>query len=318
MARSIWTGTISFGLVTVPVKLYSAVSRKTVRFHQLHGETGMRIQQKRVDPSTGDEVPYDSIVKGFEIGPDRYVVVQPEELEALDPRKTKTIEIEDFVDLSEIDPIFYDHPYYLAPGAGGAKPYRLLLEAMRESGKVAIAKVVIRQKEQLVAIRPMDGDVLGMATMIFADEVVDADRIDELDAAREVEVNSRELGIAKQLVESLAGEFEPGKYHDTYREEVLALVERKAAGEEIAVQPQAEEADEPVPDLMAALKASLDAVRGERGDGASSEADANGDGEADGDKPKRKAPAKRKAAAMKSSTTAKKSSSTAKKTTTKS
>ncbi len=163
MARSIWTGTISFGLVTVPVKLYSAVNRKTVRFHQLHGETGMRIQQKRVDPSTGDEVPYDAIVKGFEIGPDRYVIVQPEELEALDPRKTKTIEIEDFVDLSEIDPIFYDHPYYLAPGPGGAKPYRLLLEAMRESGKVAIAKVVIRQKEQLVAIRPMrrrprDGD----------------------------------------------------------------------------------------------------------------------------------------------------------------
>jgi DNA end-binding protein Ku len=314
MARSIWTGTISFGLVTVPVKLYSAVNRKTVRFHQLHGETGMRIQQKRVDPSTGDEVPYDAIVKGFEIGPDRYVIVQPEELEALDPKKTKTIEIEDFVDLSEIDPIFYDHPYYLAPGAGGAKPYRLLLEAMRESGKVAIAKVVIRQKEQLVAIRPMDGDVLGMATMIFADEVVDADRIDELDAAREVEVNSRELGIAKQLVESLAGDFEPGKYHDTYREEVLALVERKAAGEEIAVQPQAEEADEPVPDLMAALKASLDAVRGERGDGAAPDADGNGDGE----KPKRKSPAKRKAPAKKSSSTTKKPSSTAKKSTTKS
>jgi DNA end-binding protein Ku len=304
MARSIWTGTISFGLVTVPVKLYSAVNRKTVRFHQLHGETGMRIQQKRVDPSTGDEVPYDAIVKGFEIGPDRYVIVQPEELEALDPRKTKTIEIEDFVDLSEIDPIFYDHPYYLAPGPGGAKPYRLLLEAMRESGKVAIAKVVIRQKEQLVAIRPMDGEVLGMATMIFADEVVDADRIDELDAAREVEVNSRELGIAKQLVESLAGDFEPGKYHDTYREEVLALVERKAAGEEIAVQPAAEEADEPVPDLMAALKASLDAVRERDGAGATA-GDGDGDGDAD-EKPKRKPPAKRKAPAKKSTASSKK------------
>jgi DNA end-binding protein Ku len=291
MARSIWTGAISFGLVTVPVKLYSAVSRKSVRFHQLNGPTGVRIQQKRVDPSTGDEVSYDDIVKGFEIGPDRYVIIEPGELESLDPKKTKTIEIEDFVDLSDIDPILYDHPYYLAPGAGGAKPYRLLLDAMRESGKVAIAKVVIRQKENLVAIRPMEGDVLGMATMIFADEVVDPDRIDELDSAREVEVNDRELAIAMQLVESLSGEFEPDKYRDTYREDVLALIERKAAGEEIAVQPAKEEDEEPVPDLMAALKASLDAVR-ER-DGGSGDDDED-DGKA---KSKRKAPAKRKAKA---------------------
>jgi len=295
MARSIWTGAISFGLVTVPVKLYSAVSRKTVRFHQLNGPTGVRIQQKRVDPSTGDEVSYEDIVKGFEIGPDRYVIIEPGELESLDPKKTRTIEIEDFVDLSDIDPILYDHPYYLAPGAGGAKPYRLLLEAMRESGKVAIAKVVIRQKENLVAIRPMEGDVLGMATMIFSDEVVDPERIDELDSAREVEVNDRELQIAKQLVESLSGEFEPDRYRDTYREDVLALIERKAAGEEIAVQPQREEAEEEVPDLMAALKASLDAVR-ERDGG---DADGDGDGDSEKAKPKRKAAAKRKAPAKK-------------------
>jgi DNA end-binding protein Ku len=302
MARSIWTGAISFGLVTVPVKLYSAVSRKTVRFHQLNGRTGTRIQQKRVDPTTGDEVAYDDIVKGFEIGPDRYVIIEPGELEALDPKKTKTIEIEDFVDLADIDPILYDHPYYLAPGAGGAKPYRLLLEAMRESGKVAIAKVVIRQKENLVAIRPMEGDVLGMATMIFADEVVDPERIDELDTAREVEINDRELSIAKQLVESLSGEFAPDKYRDTYREEVLALIERKAAGEEIAVQPAREEVEEPVPDLMAALKASLDAVR-ERdggGDGGAARAASDGDGDGANAKPaKRKAQAKRKAPAKK-------------------
>ena len=294
MARSIWTGAISFGLVTVPVKLYSAVNRKTVRFHQLSGSTGVRIAQKRVDPSTGDEVPYEDIVKGFELAPDRYVIIQPEELEALDPKKTKTIDIEDFVELADIDPIYYDHPYYLAPGAGGAKPYRLLLEAMRETGKVAIAKVVIRQKEQLVALRPMEGDVLGMATMIFADEVVEADRIDELEAVREVEVTKRELDIAGQLVESLAGDFEPEKYRDTYREEVLALIERKASGEDIAVQPAAEEAEEPVPDLMAALKASLDAVR-ER-DGADEGDGAKG---GDGAKPKRKASAKRKAPAKK-------------------
>jgi DNA end-binding protein Ku len=260
MARSIWTGAISFGLVTVPVKLYSAVSRKTVRFHQLSSKTGVRIQQKRVDPTTGDEVAYDDIVKGYELTPDRYVVIEPGELDALAPKKTRTIEIEDFVELSEIDPIFYDHPYYLAPGAGGAKPYRLLVEAMRETGRVAIARVVIRQKEQLVALRPM-GDVLGMSTMLFADEVVDPERVDDLADVSEVEATKRELDIAKQLVESLAGSFEPEKYHDTYREEVIDLVERKAAGEEIAVQPAADEDEEPVPDLMAALKASLDAVR---------------------------------------------------------
>jgi DNA end-binding protein Ku len=284
MARSIWTGAISFGLVTVPVKLYSAVNRKTVRFHQLSGKSGVRISQRRVDPSTGDEVAYEDIVKGFELTPDRYVVIEPGELEALEPKKTKTIEIEDFVELSDIDPIFYDHPYYLAPGAGGAKPYRLLLDAMRESGRVAIARVVIRSKEQLVALRPMrDDHVLGMSTMLFADEIVDPDNIDEVEAIADVETTDRELDIAKQLIESLAGPFEPEKYRDEYRDEVLDLIERKAAGEEIAVQPAAEEEAEPVPDLMAALKASLDAVRDK--DGAEEE-----------EKPK-KAPAKRKAPA---------------------
>jgi DNA end-binding protein Ku len=286
MARSIWTGAISFGLVTVPVKLYSSVNRKTVRFHQLSGKTGVRISQRRVDPSTGDEVPYEEIVKGFEITPDRYVVIEPGELESLEPKKTKTIEIEDFVELSDIDPIFYDHPYYLAPGTGGAKPYRLLLDAMRESGRVAIARVVIRSKEQLVALRPMrDDHVLGMSTMLFGDEIVEPDTIDELGAADEVETTDRELDIAKQLIESLAGPFEPEKYRDEYRDEVLNLIERKAAGEEIAVQPAAEEEEEPVPDLMAALKASLDAVREK--DVAPAE-----------EKPK-KAPAKRKPAAKK-------------------
>ena len=260
MARSIWTGAISFGLVTVPVKLYSAVNRKTVRFHQLNSKTGVRISQKRVDPSTGDEVAYEDIVKGYELSPDRYVVIEPDELSSLEPKKTKTIEIEDFVELTDIDPILYDHPYYLAPGTGGAKPYRLLLEAMEETGRVAIARVVIRSKEALVAIRPM-GDVLGMSTMLFADEVVDPDKVDELAAARDVDTTKRELDIAKQLVDSLAGPFEPDKYHDEYRDQVLNLVERKAAGEEIAVQPEAEDDDAPVPDLMAALKASLDQVR---------------------------------------------------------
>ncbi|HEY3019289.1 MAG TPA: Ku protein, partial [Solirubrobacteraceae bacterium] len=232
MPRSIWTGAISFGLVTVPVKLYSAVQRKTVRFHQLDSEGGVRINQRRVNPITGEEVPYERLVKGFEIAPDKYVLIEPGELEALEPEKTRTIDIEDFVDLSDIDPVLYDHPYYLAPGPGGAKPYRLLLEAMAETGKVGIATVVIRSKQHLVALRPM-GDVLGMATMLFPDEVVDPDRIDDLPDADDVKTTAKELAIAKQLVDTLAGPFEPEKYRDTYREEVLALIERKAAGEEV-------------------------------------------------------------------------------------
>lgn len=272
MPRSIWTGAISFGLVTVPVKLYSAVNRKTVRFHQLNGKTGVRIQQKRVDPTTGDEVPYEDIVKGYELTPDRYVLIEPGELEALDPKKTKSIEIEDFVALDEIDPVYYDHPYYLAPGPGGAKPYRLLLEAMRETGRVAIANVVIRSKQQLVAVRPIGDHALGMATMVYPDEIIAPDTIDEVAAVEDVEINERELAIAEQLVESLAADFDPEKYRDTYREEVLELVERKAAGEHIAVQPEAEEEEAEVPDLMAALKASLDAVKSREGNGGSSQA----------------------------------------------
>ena len=264
MARAIWTGTISFGLVTVPVRMYSAVSRKTVRFNQLNRQTGARVAQKRVDAGTGEEVAYEDIVKGYEIAPDQYVVVDPDELDALDPAKTKTIDIEDFVEQSEIDPIFYDHPYYLAPGPGGAKPYRLLLDAMRETGRVAIARVVIRSKENLVALRPA-GDVMELATMLFADEVTDPGRLDDLPDPDDVKTTAKELAIAKQLVESLSGPFDPAKYRDTYRDEVLALVERKAAGEEIAVSPVREAEPSAVPDLMSALQASLDSVRSKSG-----------------------------------------------------
>jgi len=262
MPRSIWSGAISFGLVNVPIKLYSAVSKKTVRFHQLHGDTGTRIQQRRVDPSTGEEVAYDDIVKGYEIGKDRYVVITPDELDSLDPEKTRTIEIEDFVEESEIDPIYYDHPYYLAPATGAEKPYRLLLDAMAQAGRVAIARVVIRNKEQLVAIRPA-GDVLTMSTMNFADEVVSPDSIDEIASEEDgkAKATKRELDMAEQLIDSLTSDFDPDKYHDTYRERVLDLIERKAAGEEIAVAPEAPE-PAPVPDLMAALEASLQEATG--------------------------------------------------------
>ena len=264
MPRSIWSGAISFGLVNVPVKLFSAVSKKTVRFNQLNKDTGNRIQQKRVDPETGEEVSYEQIVKGYELTKDRYVIVTPEELDALDPEKTRTIDIEDFVDLDEIDPVYYDHPYYLVPDKGAAKAYGLLLGAMKESGKVAIARVVIRSKEQLVAIRPGEGDVLMMETMLFHDEVVPSHDLDELPDAKDLKASDRELKMAQQLIDSLSSEFDPSRYRDEYRDKVLELIERKASGEEIAVQPEAPQPAR-VPDLMAALEASLAAVKDDSG-----------------------------------------------------
>jgi DNA end-binding protein Ku len=274
MPRAIWSGAISFGLVNIPVKLYSAVSRKTVRFHQLDAESGARVRQKRVGPD-GEEVAYEQIVKGYEIGPDRYVTISPEELEALEPQKTRTIDIEDFVDLDQIDPIYYDHPYYLAPDTGASKAYRLLVDAMEDSGKVAVARVVLRSKEHLVAIRPRDG-ALAMETMLFADEVIPPESLEELASADgDVQTSDRELAMANQLIESLASEFDPGKYRDEYRERVLDLIERKAQGETIVIEEPAAE-PEKVPDLMAALEASIASAK----------------------KPKRKSsPAKKKAAA---------------------
>jgi DNA end-binding protein Ku len=248
--RPIWTGAISFGLVNVPVKLFTAVDRKTVRFNQLNAKTGSRIAQKRVDPTTGEEVAYEDIVN-------RYVIIEPGDLESVQPAKTRMVEIEDFVDLAEIDPIYFDHPYYLVPDKGADKAYKLLLEAMRETGKVALGRVVIRSKEYLVAVRPK-GDLLAMETMLFADEVVPPEKLDDV-LPGEVEAGARELKMAKQLVESLSGPFEPEKYADSYREAVLALIEQKAEGKAIAVAP----AEEPkaVPDLMAALEASIAAAK---------------------------------------------------------
>ncbi len=258
MARAIWSGAISFGLVNVPVKLYAATSPKAVRFNQISVKTGARIKQKRVDASTGEEVPFEDIAKGYELGPDRYVVIDQGELDALDPKATHTIDIEEFVDLAEIDPIYYDHSYYLAPSAGGAKAYRLLLEAMHEAGKVAIGKVVLRSKQQLCALRP-SGEVMTLSTMLFGDEIVPPDSLDELDGAAGTEASERELAMARQLIDSLSSEFDPARHRDEYRDRVLALIEAKAAGEPFTAPVQDEPA--PAPDLMAALEASLAAVR---------------------------------------------------------
>jgi DNA end-binding protein Ku len=260
MARAIWSGAISFGLVNIPVKLFSAVSKKTVRFHQIDAESGGRVRQKRVGPD-GEEIPYEQIIKGYEIGPDRYVTLTPEELDSLSPEKTRTIDIEDFVDLDEIDPIYYDHPYYLAPDTGSAKAYQLLVDAMEDAGKVAIARVVIRSKENLVAIRPRDG-VLAMETMLFADEVVPTDSLEEMTTDTAVKTSDRELTMARQLIDSLSSDFEPEKYHDEYRERVLDLIERKAQGETIVIEEPTKEPEQ-VPDLMAALEASIAGAKGQ-------------------------------------------------------
>ena len=267
MARSIWSGSISFGLVNVPVKLYSAISRKTVHFHQLHDADSARIQQKRVCVADGEEVPYENIVKGYEVAPGRYVVIEPGELEALDPVKTKMIEVEQFVAPAEINPILYDQPYYLVPGVGAGKAYRLMLEAMREAEVVAIGRVVLRQKGHLVALRP-HGDVLTMETLVYADEVVSLDTIEEAGDAGDGKVSERELAMARQLIEMLAAPFEPERFRDDYRDAVLAMIERKVTGEVLAVAPEAP-APAAVPDLMAALQASIDAVgrHSERVDG---------------------------------------------------
>ena len=274
MPRPIWSGAISFGLVNVPVKLFSATSPKDVRFHQIDAKSNARVKQKRVSATTGEEVPYEDIVKGYELRPDTYVTITPEELEALEPKATKSIDIEDFVDLDQIDPIFFERPYYLVPDKGGAKAYALLRAAMQESNKVGIARVVLRTKQYLAAIRPKD-DVLVLETMLFPDEVNPTEDL-EL-PGDEVEVSPREEKMARQLIDSLTTEFEADKYHDEYREKVLALIEKKAAGQEIVVEEPTEEPTKVV-DLMAALEASLAAVRKGRDD----------DGEDEGAKKKAK------------------------------
>ncbi len=261
MPRPIWSGAISFGLVNVPVKLYSATSSKDVRFHQLDGKSKSRIKQKRVSMTTGEEVPYEDLVKAYEIAPDNYVTITPEELDALDPKATKTIDIEDFVDLDQIDPVYYERPYYLVPDKGGQKAYALLRNAMRETNKVGIARVVLRTKQYLAAIRPKD-DALVMETMLFADEV---NPLEDLDLpGPDVDVTEREEKMARSLIDSLTTEFEPDKYRDEYRARVLELIEQKASGQEIVVEEAAEEAPRVV-DLMAALEASLAAVKEGKG-----------------------------------------------------
>ncbi len=259
MPRPMWSGAISFGLVNVPVKMFTAQSPKDVRFNQLHATDNARIRMKRFCEAENVEVPFDEIVKGYEIAPDQYVVIESAELDDLDPKATHTIDIEEFVHLDQIDPIYFERSYYLVPDDRSAKAYRLLTEALADSDKVAIARFVLRTKQYLAAVRAVDG-VLVVSTMLYADEVVPPDSLG-MPETSEAEVSERELKMARQLVDSLTvDDFDPDRFSDEYREKVLDLIERKAAGEVVvAAAPEQEPAK--VVDLLAALEASVAAAK---------------------------------------------------------
>jgi DNA end-binding protein Ku len=262
MPRAIWSGTISFGLLNVPVKLYSAVARRGIALREIRESDGARIKHRRVAEGTDEEVPYGEIVKAFELTPDRYVPLSKDEMAALAPEKTRAIEVQDFVDLEQIDPIYFDSPYYLGPAEGAEKAYSLLAEAMEKSGKVAIARFVFRNKEHLAALRP-NGGALTLTTMRFDDEVVSPSDLEEVLPEGKRKVAKKEVEMAEQLIDSLTTEFNPGAYRDEYREQLLALIERKAEGKDVLEAPAVEEPQPTqAPDLMAALEESIAAVKG--------------------------------------------------------
>jgi DNA end-binding protein Ku len=255
--RTIWKGALSFGLVNIPVGLYPATSDKSIHFNQFEEGTSDRIRYKKVNERTGEEVPQDRIVRGFDLGGGEYVILSEEELESAEPKKSRQIEISDFVGLVDIDPVYFRSSYYLAPeGAGADKAYALLRRAMAEAGRVAIATLVMRNKEYLVAIRPED-DALALHTMYFSDEVRAPGR--DLELPETGDVTERELSMAQLLIESMESDWDPERFHDTHREKVEALIEEKRNGHEIVLQEGPEPAAKVV-DLMEALNASIAAA----------------------------------------------------------
>ncbi len=261
MARAIWTGSLAFGLVNVPVGLFSATEDKTIHFNQFQAGTTDRIRYKRVNERTGREVELAGIVRGHEVGDGDYVLVSDEELAAVEPGRSRTIDIEDFVDLAEVDPVYYQKAYYLAPQGDAAHAYALLHRAMANTGKAGIATFVMHGKQYLVVIRAT-GDVLALETMYFADEVRDPHQvIDDLPAGGRLP--ARELSVAEQLIESMTMDWDPSRYADTYRDRVEDLISRKRKGEEIVTE-GAPEAESDVTDLMDALRRSADEMRGRR------------------------------------------------------
>jgi DNA end-binding protein Ku len=257
--RPAWQGSISFGLINVPVMLYNITISHRIAFHQLHDKDGARIKQERVCSADGEEVPYDHIVKGYEIEPDRYVIIEPEELKTLSPERSNAIELESFIDASEIDPLYYDASYFALPGKGAATSYALLREAMEAENKAAVARLVMHQKEHLVALWPR-GDTLVVSALHFADEVTDPADLPGKSAPAKA-AKPAEKKAARELVKALSGDFKINDYRDEYREQVLDLIEAKAKGKKIA-QPKKSEDKKPVPDLMAALEQSLAGVAG--------------------------------------------------------
>jgi DNA end-binding protein Ku len=279
MPRTMWKGAISFGLVSIPIRMYPATEEKSIRFNQLHEKDGGRIKYKRVCSSDAEEVPFEEIVKGFEIEKDKYVILTDEDFDAVPVQSSRAIDIQQFVDLEEIDPMYFQKSYYLIPEETGVKAYQLLRQAMSDNGKVGIAKVAFRDKEHLAALR-FAGDVFVLETMYWPDEIRAAD-FDELD--RDVKIRPQEVQMAESLIESLTDEWNPEQFRDEYREALLEIVQKKAAGEEITVSEEVEPTR--VVDLMEALKASVEAAKKGRGAAAATA------------KPEKKAPARRKRAA---------------------
>lgn len=256
--RPIWRGTISFGLVAIPVKVFPAIESHRPVFHEVEGKSGRRIRYKRVAEGSEREVPWERISRGFEVAKGRFVTLTKEELEAAEAGATHTIDVEQFVGLDEIDPVSWDQTYYVAPdGPAGERSYALFREALKKSGRVAIGRFVMRTKERVVCLRPFH-DIVALQTMFFPDEVRDARELPDLPKASvaSAAARGRELALALQIVDSLSGKWDPAKYQDTYRERIMKLVEEKAKGGEIAVAPEPAKSGEVV-DLMSALKASL-------------------------------------------------------------
>lgn len=291
MGRSIWTGSLSFGLVNVPVGLHTATQDKAIAFHEFQRGTSARIRHKRVSQDTGEEVEFSDIVKGYEVGDGSYVLLEPEELEAVEPGRSRTIEVTDFVDQAEIDPIYYSKTYYLAPrGEEAAKPYSLLHQTMAKSGRIGIATIVMRSKQYLAAVRP-EKEVLALETMYFADEVRDP-KAEIGTPLPDFEFKGRELEVAKALIESLTTKWEPENYRDDYRHRVMDLIASKNAGEIV------EPTNNPGPksnvlDLMDALERSLETSKTRRASGKKSTTSDQSGAEPSG---KRSGPAKKRKA----------------------
>ena len=264
MARAIWSGSISFGLINIPVKLFSAITERSVRFNQIDTRNGARIRTRKVNAEDGSEVPADVIAKGYEVSKGRYVLVSDDELASLQPRATHTIDLQEFVDLVDIDPIYFDGAYYVAPDDRAAKSYALLVEAMERAGKVAVARFVMRSKQYVAVMRPRDGHLV-LSMMVYEDEINPVAEIPEFDQLEDVDITDKELGMAEQLIDSLSAEWEPDRFHDEYRDELLDLIHAKDAGEERVVAAVEGPAEDTVIDLMAALEASVAAAREARG-----------------------------------------------------